>query len=80
MFILMLCESDLLLIGGNFCQKLLNFEIIADKCKGCTLCARQCPVNAISGKVKEPHVIDQNKCIKCGACMEGCKFSAIIKK
>ena len=65
---------------AGVCQKLLNFEIIADKCKGCTLCARQCPVNAISGKVKEPHVIDKSKCIKCGACMEKCKFGAIIKK
>ena len=65
---------------AGVCQKLLNFEIVADKCKGCTLCARQCPVNAISGKVKEPHVIDKSKCIKCGACMEKCKFGAIIKK
>ncbi len=65
---------------AGVCKKLLNFEIVADKCKGCTLCARQCPVNAISGKVKEPHVIDTAKCIKCGACMEKCKFGAIIKK
>ncbi|MBQ1269742.1 MAG: 4Fe-4S binding protein, partial [Clostridia bacterium] len=60
-------------------KKLLHFEIIEDKCKGCTLCARQCPVKAISGTVKAPHVIDQTKCIKCGVCMDSCKFKAIIK-
>ena len=65
---------------AGVCKKLLHYEIIPEKCKGCTKCARNCPGNAISGKVKEPHVIDQNKCIKCGACMEGCKFDAIIKK
>ncbi|MBQ6078083.1 MAG: NADH-quinone oxidoreductase subunit NuoF [Clostridia bacterium] len=65
---------------AGVCKKLMHYEIQADKCRGCTLCARKCPANAITGKVKEPHVIDQSKCIKCGACMEGCKFSAIIKK
>ena len=46
----------------------------------CTLCARTCPAGAIIGSVKNPHIIDQNKCIKCGACMEKCKFGAIYKK
>ena len=65
---------------AGVCKNLLHYEIQPDKCRGCTLCARRCPANAITGKVKEPHVIDQSKCIKCGACMEGCKFSAIVKK
>ena len=62
------------------CKALTNFHIEAEKCKGCTLCARNCPVGAISGKVKEPHVIDTSKCIKCGVCMEKCKFQAVVKK
>ena len=65
---------------AGVCHKLLNFEIDPAKCKGCTLCARNCPVGAISGKVREAHVIDAKKCIKCGACMEKCKFGAISKK
>ncbi len=65
---------------AGVCKSLLSYEIVADKCKGCTLCARNCPVKAISGTVKQPHVIDQSKCIKCGVCMSNCKFNAIIKK
>ena len=62
------------------CKALTNYYILEDKCKGCTLCARNCPVGAISGTVKKPHVIDTSKCIKCGACMEKCKFNAIVKR
>lgn len=61
------------------CRALLRFSIIADKCTGCTLCKRACPVNAISGTVKQPHAIDETLCIKCGACIERCRFTAIEK-
>jgi len=65
---------------AGVCKDLLSYSIIADKCKGCTLCSRVCPAGAISGTVKEPHVIDTEKCVKCGACIEKCKFGAIVKK
>ena len=58
----------------------MRYEIDPAKCKGCTLCARNCPVGAISGEIKNPFVIDASKCIKCGTCMEKCKFGAISKK
>ena len=64
---------------AHHCQALLNYKI-TDACRGCTACARKCPVNCISGNVKEQHVIDQTKCIKCGTCMATCKFGAIIKE
>ena len=57
-----------------------HYEIDPDKCRGCTACSRKCPVNAITGTVKQPHVIDQAKCIKCGTCMDTCRFGAISKK
>ena len=59
------------------CKALIMFNIIADKCSGCTLCVKKCPVNAITGKVKEKHIIDQDKCTKCGICKVSCKFNAI---
>ncbi len=65
---------------AGVCQDLLTYKIIDIKCKGCTACARGCPVGAISGTVKQPHSIDTTKCIKCGACMAKCKFGAIIKE
>ena len=65
---------------AGVCKALLSYTIDADKCKGCTLCARNCPAGAISGEVRGAHVIDTEKCIKCGVCMDNCKFGAIYKK
>lgn len=65
---------------AGVCKKLLHYHIDAEKCRGCTACARQCPTNAISGAVRTPHTIDPAKCIKCGACMATCKFGAIYKQ
>lgn len=59
------------------CKKLVTYTIDPDKCKGCTACARRCPVEAISGSIKQPHKIDTTKCIKCGTCVKVCKFGAI---
>ncbi len=65
---------------AGHCKALLNYIIDKSKCIGCSACAKVCPTNAISGKVKEPFEIDQSKCIKCGACITKCKFGAIEKK
>ncbi|MBQ4629382.1 MAG: NADH-quinone oxidoreductase subunit NuoF [Clostridia bacterium] len=65
---------------AGVCKALLSYVIDPDKCKGCSLCAKKCPVGAIEGVVKNPFTIDTNKCIKCGVCMESCKFGAISKK
>ena len=65
---------------AGVCKALLSYHIDRDKCKGCTLCARNCPADAIIGSVKNPHFIDTEKCIKCGTCIEKCKFGAIYKK
>lgn len=62
---------------SGVCKELLQYRINPDVCRGCTLCARNCPVDAISGVVKQPHTIDQNKCIKCGSCKDSCRFGAI---
>ena len=64
---------------AGVCKNLLRYTIDPAKCKGCTLCAKNCPAGAISGAVRAPHVIDQSKCIKCGVCMDNCRFSAILK-
>ena len=66
--------------AAGVCKALMTYYVIPEKCKGCTLCARNCPVKAISGSVKQPHVIDTGKCVKCGLCMANCKFGAIVRK
>ena len=63
---------------AGVCKALKTYTIDEEKCKGCTKCARNCPVGAIEGKVKEAHKIDQSKCIKCGACAANCPFKAIV--
>ena len=62
---------------AGVCQALKTYKINPEKCKGCSLCSRKCPVGAISGEIKKPFVIDTTKCIKCGACKEACKFQAV---
>lgn len=63
--------------AAGVCKPLFHYEIDADACTGCTLCAKKCPQNVITGEKKKPHVIDQENCIKCGICYESCKFDAI---
>ena len=65
---------------AHVCKELTHYEILEDKCVGCTACARICPVNAIEGEVKKTHKINPSVCIKCGACMEKCRFGAIVKQ
>ncbi len=64
---------------AGVCTAMQTYTIDAEKCKGCSKCARNCPVGAISGELKSPYKIDKEKCIKCGACMQGCPFKAIEK-
>ena len=64
---------------AGVCKSMLQYSIDPEKCKGCTMCARNCPASAISGTVREPHKIDTSKCLKCGACIEKCKFGAISR-
>jgi len=63
---------------AGVCKALITFSIDAEKCKGCRVCAKNCPQEAISGQAKEPHEIDQDKCIKCGVCADVCKFDAVV--
>lgn len=65
---------------AGICKSLLYYEIVPKLCKGCTRCAKNCPVNAISGEPRKPHKINRDVCIKCGLCVKNCKFNAIIKK
>ena len=64
---------------AGYCRALISYSIDPEKCKGCSMCARICPVEAITGEIKKPFVIDPAKCIKCGTCVEKCKFGAISK-
>jgi Na+-translocating ferredoxin:NAD+ oxidoreductase RNF subunit RnfB len=62
------------------CSQLIRYEILPEKCTGCTLCARRCPVPCISGSARKLHIIDQERCIKCGECFNACKFDAVVKR
>ena len=65
---------------AGVCKKLITYKIDPVKCKGCTLCARNCPADAIEGQVKVAHSIDASKCVKCGTCIDKCRFGAIYKE
>jgi NADH-quinone oxidoreductase subunit F len=65
---------------AGVCKNLFYYEIDEGACTGCTLCAKQCPQEAITGEKKKPHKLDQSKCIKCGICYENCKFNAVVIK
>ena len=65
---------------AGVCKALLQYKIQADKCRGCSLCAKKCPVSCIHGEIKSPFTIDQTQCIKCGTCMDSCKFGAIVRE
>ncbi len=60
------------------CPALITYEIIPEKCPGCTLCVRYCPAGAITGERKKPHAIQQDKCIRCGLCLSACRLDAIL--
>ncbi len=64
---------------AGVCTELLRYSIDSEKCKGCTLCAKKCPVTAIMGKPKSPHYIIPDKCISCGACFDVCPFKAVAR-
>lgn len=64
---------------AGVCKSLLRYHI-TEQCKGCTLCAKQCPANCITGSVKERHVIDEERCLKCGACLDSCRFGAVTRQ
>ncbi|MBQ5322978.1 MAG: 4Fe-4S binding protein, partial [Oscillospiraceae bacterium] len=63
--------------GAKECSAMLRYEINPEKCRGCTICAKNCPAKAISGEVKKAHIIDKDLCIKCGACSKVCRFGAV---
>jgi len=65
---------------AGVCKNIISYTIVKDKCKGCSLCSKKCPVEAISGQIKSPYSIDASKCIKCGLCFDSCKFGAIERK
>jgi len=65
---------------AKVCRALISYEILEDVCTGCTVCARNCPTNAITGERRQLHVIDPDICIRCGICMQVCNFNAVVVK